>query len=412
MRHDPGTAHQGRRLSSSSRFVQVFFLSLFSSSQLVFAKEVPTAAPTMAPSITTFPSDYPTVEPTLPGTFELSEMSSSSSVPSMAETPSPTILETPAPTRAPTSNPTLFPTKKPTIVPTTSPTQIAPVTNKVRLPTIGIDIIVSDQEGLSQSEDNLEADITTFVEDMLESKSGVDTFDYVALDFKVIVSSFRRRKLDAGLSLRIGGTVYYGSGPPSREDLASNLRTYFAGWGIYDLENHLRKTGLASARIAAVTIDGDAVKSTTESSRHNAGAKLDQPASEKEETTSPAIIAGLAGGCAFLAAILAFLIWKTRSGKASGTGWHSSDKGGAVTATGQAKDTSTGTETLSPRTTSTHFSPISEEDDDQSIGDSSAAMSVYTSDESVVKPYDTKRLDKVIAMARKHSDLAQERCAI
>lgn len=399
----------GRWTSSIRQFRFLCLISLlFSHFASAKKTEQPTVTPTMAPSITSFPSDYPTDIPTFRPSLQPTEMPSSSSAPSMPETPTPTAAETLAPTKRQTHNPTSLPTKTATI----PPTQEVTITNKVRLPTIGIDIVVSDHEGTIKSEEDLETDITNFIEDVLEVNSGVNTFDYVVLNFKVITSSFRRRKLKAGFSIRVDGTAYFGSEPPSSEDLASTLRAYFAVWGMVDLETYLRDAGLPSAQIAAVTIDGEIVKPANGEVGYNAGAKLEQSETEKDEETSMSVIAGLATGCAVLVAVLCFVIMRSRTEKSRSCGCCCSRLRRGASPDGDTKENDVAVGLSSPTTNTTDFVPVSEEDDDNSIGDLSAAMSIYTTDESVAIPYDTKRLDKVIAMARKHSDLIEERVAI
>lgn len=282
---------------------------------------------------------------------------------------------------------------------------------------MGIDVVVSDEEGATMSEKDLEADITGFITGVLETSSGHATFDSATFNFKVIVSSFRQRKLAAGLSIRVDGTVFYVDQAPSPQALTSNLQAYFAAWGIAELEEHLRKSGLATAQVAAVTIDGDTVKPATSPASVNTGAKLGQPEEETSESSSPAVIAGLAAGCTVVVAVLVFLFVKSRRGKSQkGTCCIPRDrKRERVPRQSQEVSRTTTEEELpSPSTASpTYFPPVSnEEDDERSIGDTSEAMSIYTTDDSVAKGYNAKRLDKVIAIARHQSDQMQERFAI
>jgi hypothetical protein len=79
----------------------------------------------------------------------------------------------------------------------------------------------------------------------------------------------------------------------------------------------------------------------------------------------------------------------------------------------QAVSTTTEEELPSPQTTPpANSTPVTGEEDEESIGDLSAAMSIYTTDDSVARGYNAKRLDKVIAIARHQSDEMQERFAI
>lgn len=378
------------------RSLMAWMLILSLCIQAVSAKKelFPTVAPSPFPSISAIPSDQPSAMPTL--------SPAPSTMPSTSSAPS-----TLAPSRTPSTNPTLSPTTSPTPSPT--------IAKNVPLPAIGIDVVVSDEEGATMSEQDLEDDITSFIQGVLETHSAHGTFERVTFNFKVIVSSFRRRKLSAGLSIRLDGTVFYVTQAPLAEDLTKDLQAYFAAWGISELENHLQTTGLTTAQVAAVTVDGETVKPATSPSSISTGAKLGQPDEEPTESTSPAVIAGLAAGCAVLVAVLVFLLVKSRRGKSHETGsWCIKDrKGERVPKPTTEVPKPNGEETPLPSTTpQTTFSPISEEDDDHSIGDLSAAMSIYTTDDSVVKGYNAKRLDKVIAIARHQSDQMQERFAI
>jgi hypothetical protein len=64
-------------------------------------------------------------------------------------------------------------------------------------------LTLSDSDTSSQAfgELGLREELTSFLEDVLAVNSGVDTFDYVELELDVIVSSFNRRRRDAGLSM-------------------------------------------------------------------------------------------------------------------------------------------------------------------------------------------------------------------
>lgn len=310
-----------------------------------------------------------------------------------------------APTLKPTTSPTLSPTKAPTASPT--------VAKNVPLPTIGIDVVVSDEEGATLSEKDLETDVTSFIQGVLETNSGRATFDRVTFDFKVIVSSFRRRRLSAGLSIRLDGIVFYQSEAPSQDELTKDLQAYFAAWGISELETYLRSNGLTTAVVAAVTIDGEKVNPATSPSSINTGAKVGQP-EEKNKESSPAVIAGLVAGCAVLVAVVVFLVVKSRSGKSQSMSWCIKEwKRERPPRPTQAVSTTTEEELPSPQTTPQATStPVTREEDEESIGDLSAEMSIYTTDDSVARGYNAKRLDKVIAIARHQSDEMQERFAI
>lgn len=284
----------------------------------------------------------------------------------------------------------------------------------MRLPPIGIDVIVSDKESASTSEDDLEADITAFLENVLESNSGVDTFDYVVLDFDVIRSSFHQRRLSTGLSIMIDGTAYFGARAPSPENLTEHIRTYFAVWGIEDMEKYLQASGLPSARIASVAIDGDGVKPASGAVGYNPGAKVEQPLPEEDATTSPGIIAGLAAACTVLAAVLVFLLIKNRR-KPNASRRQSRAQQGVTNGNDRVEAAA-----LSPKLSQTQTAQISDDSDDMSVGCLSVDMSLYTTDESIVKApipaknysYDPRRLDKVIEMAKNQSNVSKERIAI
>lgn len=358
-------------------------------------------------------------------------MPSISGAPSQLETPaptsSPTKTETVNPTGTPTSKemetktPTMV-TKTPTTVETTPPT-MAPsgYVNSIHLPTIGIDVIVSDQDSASKSEEDLEADITAFIENFLETNSGVDSFDYVVLDFDVIRSSFDRRRLSTGLSIRIDGIVYFGSSPPSSEDLALDLRTYFSVWGIEDMENYLQAVGLPSSQIASVTVDGIAVKpSTSSTAGYNPGAKVQQLPPEEDDAASPTVIAGLAAACTVLAAVLVFLLLQNRAGSS----WLSTRTTRSRANASISRDKPDEDAALTPKSSQTQSEQIPEGSDDISVGGGdclSVDMSLYTTDESIRHvptatknsySYDPKRLDRVIQMAKNQSNVSMERVAI
>ena len=327
---------------------------------------------------------------------------SPSTWPTFAPTVAPTATATANTTLSPTQNATEAVTEEPTSTPTATPT-VAIVISEIRLPVIGIDIVVDDEAGTLQSSQQLEDDLSAFIDELLETNSGVDTFDYAALEFDFIHSSFNGRRLASGLSIRIKGNVYYGDNPPSSESLAISLWTYFAVWGIEELENYIKLVGIESASVAAVSIDNEVVRPVEDTEAYNPGATVQQPKTQGNQTVSPAAIAGLAASCTALILVVAFLIWNPRNRKSS-----KARQARSYIGENNSRMTAGVSPELPPR-------QVVQEIDDLSVGGMSADMSIYTTGNSVFSAtipttYDTKRLDRIIEMGKNRAD--SERVAI
>jgi hypothetical protein len=352
--------------------------------------QFPSAFPTSTPSV--MPSSEPTKEPTTPLPTK-----SLSSGPTSGTTSGPTDVPTGQPTNGPTKTPTTSPVQRVTSAPTR--TEVEVKVNSVRLPTLGIDLILSDTDASAPAFDELDTELTSFIEDVLATNGGVDTLDYVSLEYNVIISVFNRRRLETGLSVKVEGIAYYGGEPPSEEDLAQNLRTYFSVWGIQDLEAYLQISGFPSARIAAISIDGDIVKAVTNISSQNEGAHVQPKTTERDSVITPGIIAGLAVGSVVLILAIVFLVAQGRKVQGSSGSRQpgnkrptAADRRDAIPLTQMSSQTRSG------------------RDDDSDSDAFSTDMSLYTTtDESLQRPtshsYDAKRLDRVIALGREHSDV-------
>ena len=266
--------------------------------------------------------------------------------------------------------------------------------------------------------------MTDFFDNVLARNTGTGSFDHVVLSFDVIQSSFNRRRLNTGLSMKIDGTAYYASVAPSVQSLSMDLRAYFAAWGVNDLESYLHATGLPSARVATVAINGKDVKPVS-GTGYNAGANVQQqPVTGTTTTVSPGIIAGLAVACLILLAAIAVLVIQVRRRKGHFSRRRrtvrrspSSARRGASPAPAVESDTEVADH--SPKVSQSQTGQNSDESDDYSVGGVSIDLSLYTTDDSIVnapapaKKYNTKRLDKVIEMAKKHSEVgSKERLAI
>lgn len=346
---------------------------LLTSRGVLAKKELETAAPTFAP--TTESTYNATLSPT--NFLFLNETT--------LEPLNDTTVETAAPTRSPGSAPVATPA-----------TPEAP--NQVQLPVIGIDIVLGDEQG-TKSAQELEDDMRAFVAEILATNSGVDTFDYAVLNFDVILSSFSGRRLSSGVSLRVDGTAYYGANAPSSESLSMSLWTYFAVWGIGDLETYLHEVGLPSARVAAVKIDDEIVKPAEGSQGYSPGATLQQPTTERDETVSPAVIAGLAAACTVIVLVLAFLLCAPRNRKSQleSRSIHVGDSNQKVSPV------------VSRKPSERKLEEALELDEEKSVADMSVDMSIYTTDNTVLSTagtgtplYDTRRLERIITMGKNH----------
>lgn len=349
---------------------------------------------------------FPTISPSAAPTESPSYSPSTTFAPTNSTTPAPTSSSTESTTLDATG--AVVDTRPPatkTVTPTSSPTQKGTYVNHVQLPRIGIDVMVSDGDAASKSVEDLEVAMTDFFENVLDRNSGVDSFDKASFDFDVIESSFNRRRLKTGLSINIEGTAYFESRPPSAQDLSLNIHAYFAVWGIEDLEDYLRLIGLPSANVVAMYIDGETVQHAA-GTGYKAGANVEQPASESDSTISAGLIAALAAACTLLVIAVVILIVTYRRRKRLSSGGRSRSRHRKdATPIKQADSSDSEDAAPSPKTSHT---PI--DDDEHSVGNLSLDMSLYTTDDSIVnpplptKPYNTKRLDKVIEMAKKHSD--------
>lgn len=394
--------------SKLSRILLLLWVCLLGPAPLALAKKEKEPPATEAPSAS--PSFIPSTEaPTIIwiNVTESPTHAPTTDNPTMAPSAS-TIPETLSPTSSTTTRTTTLVTNTPT-----SSTSISTrMVDAVPLPPIGIDVMIGNDAEWSLEDSSswqrLQDDLTAFMEEMLETNSGVDSFDYVVLDFDVIQSSFssqRRRNLATGLSIRVEGTAYYGlkedssNAPPSTDSLAMSLWTYFAIWGMEDLEKYLQAVGISSARIATITIDGEVVKPSMEGSPgySHPGATLEQEEQGSETKvviSSPAVIAGLAAGCTVVLLFMAFLVMRPR---------HPKDGHRSTPKTEVDESHSTAQVGVAPDSL-----PAG---DDESVGDLSADLSIYTTDDTIVttsaqrqSQYDTKRLDRIIGLGKKHAE--------
>jgi len=345
--------------------------------------------------------------------------------------------ETPTPTPAPSTswptfngtlsptpdpNATLAPTSRPTSTPTSAPTVTPIVISDVRMPPIGIDIFVDDEVGKTLSLEELENDLKAFMEETLETYSGIDTFDYAVLKFDFMYSSFGERRLETGLSVRIEGDAYYGGDKPTSESLATSLWTYFAVWGIEDLEEYLKSAGIPSASVATVSINDAVVKPPDAATEEDADAEetneqpkpKTQPKPQGSAVGAWAAIAGLGAGCAIIILVLAYLVLSRRNRKSkaiprrgpSAHGNSSRESTSAQATYGNSSRASVPVEP-SPRTLDQNVG------DDISVSAMSADWSIYTTEYTVasapippilppLKEYDTTRLDRILDISKKH----------
>lgn len=290
--------------------------------------------------------------------------------------------------------------------------------NKIQsilLPRLGFDVVLDDKDGASSVAQNLEDDLTAFLEDVIETSDGVDTLDYVSFNFDIILSSFGRRRLETGLSIVVDGTAYYGETAPSRDELTKNFQSYFSTWGMQDLQTYLQVVGLSSSQIVAVSIDGVKVKEADTSEGYNPGAEVVNPAPEgasRGSSMSPGIFAGvIAVGTLCLLTLFYFLVQfcTMPSSDYEAYGWG-------------IADTDTVAAAAEPKIPHKKDSTEDENDDvdrsTQSIAEQSENIgsddtSIYTNSENWEQTsqegthaYDANRLDRLIEVARKHSDVS------
>ena len=396
----------------------------------------PTPYPTEMPTTTTLPSYSPSTSPTSPPTLTPS-MAPSTPLPSESPSSSPTTIPTISPTDNPTMTPTISPnpTSSPTVAPTAAEKVIA-----VALPTIGIDLVIND-------EDATNFDVTLlrlFVANILDINSGVDTFDSVQLEFDVIQSEFdrrnrnrqllsttttlrsqRTRNLETGISVQIGGQAYFQEREaPTEDSLTQTLRAYFSFWGDHDLEAYLKAVGVPSATVASVSVDGEKIQKLDEdggnSNSNRPGANVEDPSTTNntdESTLSAGIIAGLAAGIFVLLMVIAYLVYQCRRGNKSEHG----GRGGATavsrsvsgrsssgfnrdrfskkkSSTKKLEQIDTGrigarpnryepSQSMTPKTVQSSSSPreyMEEAAPDNVSVDMSLDMSLYTTDESII----------------------------
>lgn len=357
-------------------------------------EEQGTAFPSESPS--EFPSDYPSVAP--------------SNVPTPAPTGSPTISSAPSssPTEFPTARPSPSPTDEPTGTPSAHPTG-APsqkIISTVRFPPLGLDLILSDSDATSPKLNELDMKLTSFLLEVLAENSGVGTFDYAEFQFDVILSVFGRRRLDTGLSIQIGGTTYFGGGEaPSEDDLTQNLLTYFSFWGVQDLEAYLKVTvGLQSSRIAGISVDGNPVKYVKQDG-HQGGAQVEQKKTIGENSVfTPAVIAGIAAGFVLLVLTTMFCVSKSRKSHGPAATLRRERK--KKRASAPSEDARTGRIGATAVQDDAILNHLTSDDDSDSIA-ISVDTSLYTTGSVPVprtRSYDAKRLDRVIAAAKQHTE--------
>ena len=362
----------------------------------------PSVSPSMNPSSvpTSMPSDTPSLVPT--------------ATPVTTSTPSsiPTRTVTNSPTGKPTTSPTDYPTAEPSHPPTGPPTSTQTteyVVSDVQLPRISVDLILSDEDAGSDVLTELDSELTSFINTVLATHSGVDSFDYAKLDFNVILSVFNRRRLDTGLSINIDGTAYFGGQAPSKDDLSQGLLAYFSFWGVQDLEAALHILGLSSARIAAVSVDGNAVKEIKHDEQTGAQVQQKTPLIGEDSVLSPALIASMGAAFLVLVGAIAFILFQRRTSNSTDHPRSKKKSKRKAEQQQQQQQDNTHTGATSRPSQPSKTSSRGTSDDEESIvsGLISVDDSLYTTNtaqlQSRTPAYDPKRLDKVIAVARQRS---------
>eukprot|EP00934_Nitzschia_sp_Nitz4_P008728 Nitzschia sp. Nitz4//scaffold6_size259037//21047//22420//NITZ4_001043-RA/size259037-processed-gene-0.1-mRNA-1//1//CDS//3329556800//8718//frame0 len=384
---------------------------------------IPTESPTSTP--TASPTKTPTYSPTVEPTYFPTGAPTSSPI---ASTPSPTTEHSIAsePTSSPTSHPTILtvvtPTGNPTQTSTAAPTvlqtspqggspSIAPEEpsaqiESVKVPTIGLNVVVSDEDGESDVVGDLESAMIKFVDDIL----GQHHADYTSasLEVNIIQSQFNGRKLYSGLSIQITGTAFFVGNTPTERDLALEFSTFFSVWGLEDIESYLHDLGLTSSQVVSVAIDDNVIQSPDIDLDSKAGAIVEGGSTggpNSDDEIPFGILAGLAAGCLVVVmALLALVLVGRRNRKRSG----------GLAFAPRAADFDEDSDTVVAAVTPPLDSPVSDDNDEEmSMCGVSVDLSLYTTEDSiaqkpapVVKKYDPKRLDKLIEVARKHSDLS------
>jgi len=353
----------------------------------------PSSSPTAAPSTlapTTEPTITPTIEPSVTPTKEVVDD---------AEKDEP---------KEPEENPDDEPGEDPEVVPE-EPEKVEII--GVELPILAADFIITDSDAATldseEMDTHLETQFSAFLETVLSTNTGSDTFDYAELEFDVIQSDFGRRRLDTGVSVKVEGTAYFGNEAPSEEEIQNSLRGYFSVWGIGDLQDFLQATGFPSAVVRAVSVDGDTVKPAVDAGKPTTGAQI-QARETPDKSVSGGGIAGLVLASLVLIGAVVF-IFIMRRRKVNPVFLRPSSE--------TAKDAKTSSAPNTPDSSLGNKVNGSSDEESCLSGDgASQDMSLYTTNSSKPMPisqkqtsggssqgYDASRLDKVIALARENS---------
>jgi hypothetical protein len=284
------------------------------------------------------------------------------------------------------------------------------------MPKIGINFFLDDNDASSSSFLNLDTDVTDFLQYVLTSRSD-ESFDYIILDYDVSQYVAERRRLKTGVSIAIEGMAFYavGTESPATGDIAQLLKGYFSFWGIQDLEDHLHATGLPSAQDVQVYIDGSIVVVVTdelpggEDTNQVRGSVLTQSVNDDPPLESGGIVGIIVGSVVLITAISLALVHGQK--KRRRLNRHERRHRPSVVSESAA---AAGTGRIGARPLPDRGGDTPDRGDAASSSDGvSIDNSLYTTDASILSSpnrvivpnsYDAKRLDKVIAAAKQHSD--------
>lgn len=291
----------------------------------------------------------------------------------------------------------------------------------VPMPNIGITFFLNDDEASSSSILNLDTEVTAFLQNVLAPRCD-DYFEYLSLDYEVTqFAEAERRRLKTGVSLAIEGMAFYaGTDSPPTEDIAELLKGYFSFWGIQDLEDHLHAT-LPSAQDVQVYIDGSIVEVVTDEEDPDGDDKDQVRASVQTQggNDDPPLeaggIAGVVVGSLILITAISLAVFhgqkkRHKLNRQERRNSPSPDVSEVSEASAPAAGIGRIGATPAPGRgyASSSSDGVSTDNDGVSTDNSlyTSSSSIILSPTGVISPnsYDPKRLDKVIAAAKQHSD--------